>query len=186
MNNGCIKILAVGDVVGVGGTAYIKEKLWGIRKRLCADMVILNGENAAPGNGIDPDTAETLFSSGADVITSGNHIWQKRSVQSYIESNVCLLRPVNYPPSCPGNGYVIFDCSGYRVLVISVMGTVFLDALESPFTAVDRVLEREKGSYDFAFCDIHAEATKRKDCVRQIFRRQNFGNRRYSHARSDS
>ena len=162
MNNGCIKILAVGDVVGVGGTAYIKENLWGIRKRLCADMVILNGENAAAGNGIDPDTAETLFSSGADVITSGNHIWQKRSVQSYIESNVCLLRPVNYPPSCPGNGYVIFDCSGYRVLVISVMGTVFLDALESPFTAVDRVLEREKGSYDFAFCDIHAEATSEK------------------------
>ena len=169
MNSGCLKILAVGDVVGNGGTAYIKDRLWNIRRDLCADMVVLNGENAASGNGIDPATAETLFSSGADVITSGNHIWQKKSIYSYLEGSENLLRPVNYPSSCPGNGYTVFNCNGYRVLVISVMGTVFLDALESPFIAVGKVLEREEGNYDFAICDIHAEATSEKIALGRYF-----------------
>ena len=162
MNKNAIKILAVGDVVGECGTAYIKENLWRIRRDHNIDMTVLNGENAAVSNGIDPETAETLFASGADVITSGNHIWQKKSVYGYIENTPNLLRPVNYPPSCPGSGYTVFDCNGYKVLCISVLGTVYLDSLESPFVAVERVLERENGEFDFAVCDIHAEATSEK------------------------
>lgn len=162
MTQGLMKILFVGDVVGACGSDFIKRKLWEIRRSNAIDMTVLNGENSAKGNGIDPDTAELLFASGADVITSGNHIWQKKSIYEYLDSNSNLLRPLNYPSTCPGNGYVIFDCCGYRVLVISVMGNVYLDSLESPFVSVEKLLAYEKGHYDFAVCDIHAEATSEK------------------------
>lgn len=162
MTKGEAKILTLGDICGKAGTEMIEKKLWGIRKYCGADMVIANGENASAGNGLDKDTAERLFAAGVDVISSGNHIFKKSSVESLLENNEYVLRPANYPPQCPGSGYCIFDMNSYRVLVMNLLGTVFMESLESPFVVADKILEREKGKYDFAFVDFHAEATSEK------------------------
>lgn len=162
MTDKTIKILCVGDVVGPAGTEYIQKNLWRIRKELDADMAIVNGENAASANGLDKASAEALFMSGADVITGGNHIFQKNSLRGYLDEQDYLLRPANYPSSCPGNGYCIFNLSGYKILVINLMGTLFLESLDSPFAAADRILEREKGNFDICLVDFHAEATSEK------------------------
>lgn len=157
-----MRIMAIGDIVSSGGTAYVKEKLWGARDSLKIDMVIANGENAAEGNGIDIKTAEILFGAGVDVITTGNHVWHKKEIYSYIDRQENLLRPANYPSLCPGNGYVIYNMNGYKVLVISLLGTVFMEPVNSPFECADRILEREKGGFDIAIVDFHAEATSEK------------------------
>ena len=162
MTNGQAKILVIGDVVGAGGTGFIEEKLWGLRKFYGIDMTIVNGENAAVGNGIDKATADRLMKSGVDVITSGNHIWKKNGIADLLDGNQYILRPANYPPSCPGSGYCIFDMCSYKVLIVNLLGTVFMESLESPFTAIDKILSREKGNFDFAVVDIHAEATSEK------------------------
>lgn len=162
MTNGEARILAIGDVVGKSGTEFISEKLWGLRKFYGVDMVVANGENAAPGNGLDKDTAESLFRAGVDVITSGNHIFRKSVAETLLESQENVLRPANYPSACPGSGWCIFDMCSYKVLVINLLGTVFMESLASPFEAADRILEREKGNFDFAVLDIHAEATSEK------------------------
>ncbi len=162
MTNGEARILAIGDIVGKSGTSFIADKLWGLRKFYGVDMVVANGENAAPGNGLDRDTADTLFRAGVDVITSGNHIFRKSSVEQLLESEEKILRPANYPSACPGSGWCIFDMCSYKVLVMNLLGTVFMESLASPFETADRILEREKGNFDFAVLDIHAEATSEK------------------------
>lgn len=162
MTNKTATILAIGDVVGKSGTEFIKEKLWGLRKLYGVDMTVVNGENAAPGNGLNNDTAELLFRSGADVITSGNHIWRRSGTDLLLENSSFVIRPANYPSVCPGNGYCIFDMCSYKVLVINLLGTVFMESLESPFVCADKILEREKGNFDFSIVDIHAEATSEK------------------------
>ena len=103
-----MRILAVGDVVGENGTEYIRRRLWSIRKENRIDFTVLNGENAAKGNGLDIDTAEVLLASGADVITSGNHIWKKHAMKHVIDDLPYVLRPANYPRVCPGAGHVIY------------------------------------------------------------------------------
>ena len=157
-----MKILTIGDIVGPCGTRFIRENLDGIRKELGADMIIANGENAAKGNGLDIDSAQLIFSGGADVITSGNHIWNKHEMQKCIDDYPNLLRPANYPGDCPGNGYVIFSTGNARVLVMSLLGTVYLDSYASPFDTAKRILEREDGKYDVSIIDFHAEATSEK------------------------
>lgn len=158
-----MKILAVGDVVGIGGTEFIRKNLWNIRKEHKIDVTVLNGENAASGNGLDRDTAETLFASGADVITSGNHIWHRRETKNFIDDCEYILRPANYPSDCPGQGYAVFDSFGTRVLVISLLGNVYMgDSFDCPFRTADRILERNKGGYDVCVVDFHAEATSEK------------------------
>ncbi len=160
MKNGIIRLLAVGDVVGAGGSGFISRQLWKIRNKFKIDFTVINGENAAVGNGLDKDTASLLFSCGADVITSGNHIWHKSEMKHIIDDNPYILRPANYPASCPGNGYCIYDVCGYKALVISVMGTVYMESLASPFECADMILKNE--NYDFAIVDFHAEATSEK------------------------
>ena len=154
-------VLAVGDVVGQESVAYLEKTLGRLRDRLNVDFCVVNGENAAAGNGIDRQSAERIFRSGADVITSGNHIWQKKEAYSLLDEAEYLLRPANYPSDAPGNGYVVIDVGGLRVLVISVMGVVFLDPLDDPFRTVDRILKEVK-DYDLSFVDLHAEATSEK------------------------
>ena len=131
-----IRILTIGDVVGPAALDTLSKVLFPLRNEYKADFVIVNGENAAPGNGIDIPSAKTLLFSGA---------------------------------ACPGSGYTIRDCMGWRVLVINVMGTVYMEALESPFAVVDRILERERGRYDIAVLDIHAEATSEKIALGHYF-----------------
>lgn len=156
------KILAIGDVVGPEAVKYISEKLWTFRKENGINMVVCNAENAAVGNGLDPNSADTLLSSGCDVLTGGNHIFRKREIRRYLEMSRSVVRPANYPYGTAGNGYTFANIDGYRVLVINMLGTIYLDSLNCPFATADRILEREAGRYDFAVLDFHAEATSEK------------------------
>ncbi|MCQ2431662.1 MAG: TIGR00282 family metallophosphoesterase [Clostridia bacterium] len=164
-----LQILAVGDIVGPGAVSIIEKNLWQIRKEYRADAVIVNGENAAVGNGLDVASAKTILFSGADVITTGNHVWQKKEIKEYLDTEQKIIRPANYPPVCPGSGYTYCDVCGWRMLVINALGTIFLDALESPFAVIDRILKREEGRYDFAALDFHAEATSEKLAIANYF-----------------
>ncbi len=168
--NTTFKLLAIGDVVGPTATAYIKEKLWTFRRANKINMVVCNGENAAPGNGLDPQSADKLIESGCDVLTAGNHIFKKREIRPYLDASPFLIRPANYPSgTTPGSGYTTVTVDGFTVLVMNVMGTVYLDPLACPFDTVERILKKEEGSYDFAVLDIHAEATSEKIALGRHF-----------------
>ena len=134
------RILAIGDIVGAESTDRVCRAVGRLRNEYRADLVIANGENAARGNGLDRVTAESLLSSGIDVLTSGNHIWQKREMVNYIDENRFVIRPANYPAGTPGKGSVIYDSCGIRVLIMNVMGTVFMEPLSCPFEAVEKML----------------------------------------------
>lgn len=157
-----MKILIIGDIVGKCGTGFIKNNLYSFAKQNGIEMIIANGENAANGNGLDLSSASELFSAGVDVITSGNHIWHKHDMQNIIDDYPNILRPANYPPDIPGNGYVIYKACGVRILVISLLGTVYLESLTSPFETAKSILERNSGEYDISIIDFHAEATSEK------------------------
>ena len=157
-----LRVLCLGDVVADTGCEFIRERLWGIRKRGKIDAVIVNAENSAVGNGIDKTSSDMLFAAGADVLTTGNHVWRKKGTDALLESNESILRPANFPEPCAGNGYIIVDCMGWKILVVSLLGTVFMEALDSPFRTLDRILERERGNYDLCVVDFHAEATSEK------------------------
>ncbi len=162
MKGKTVNILALGDICSAAGTEFIEKKLWGARSLYGVDMVVANGENATAGNGLDKATAEILLKAGVDVITGGNHTFRRQNVAQFLEDAEAVLRPANYPPGTPGQGYCIFNLSGYRVLVINLLGTVFMDSLESPFLCADRILSREAGNFDICLVDIHAEATSEK------------------------
>lgn len=164
-----LRILTVGDVVGQNALDTLEKQLYSLRNEYRADFVVVNGENAAPGNGIDVPSAKTILSSGADVITTGNHVWKKKEIRDFLCDSERIVRPANYPPECPGAGYTILDCGGWRMLVINVMGTVYMDPLDCPFRCVDRILSREQGRYDFAVLDVHAEATSEKIALGRYF-----------------
>lgn len=162
MQNQTLRFLAVGDVVGRNGLEYIKSDLRRIKKELCADVVIANGENSAPGNGITCESAQILYESGADVITTGNHVFRRAEVYNFLDDCNYVLRPANYPPQNPGFGSRIYDLCGYRVLVMNLLGNAFMEPLSNPFDVAEKILEREKGEYDISIADIHAEATSEK------------------------
>jgi len=159
-----IKILTVGDVCGAPGVDYLTSgrRLARFRDHIGANVVIVNGENSAEGNGILPASADDLFDAGADIITGGNHSWQRREIYPYFESHPNLIRPANYPGVCPGEGYVIHDVQGYRLLCVNLAGVTFMDPVASPFDTADKILRDLSGKYDFAVFDIHAEATSEK------------------------
>ena len=159
-----LKILALGDVVSGEGVSYLEHggRLRKLRERLGADLVIVNGENSADGNGITPESATRLYDCGADVITGGNHTWRRKEIHSFLDDEDFIIRPLNYPADAAGMGYVIVNVSSSRVLVLNVAGNVYLEPVTPPAEAVERVLKLEKGKYDLAVCDIHAEATSEK------------------------
>ena len=118
------KILALGDVVGPGAVRYLEDNL---RKKITeykADLTLVNAENAAVGNGLDPNSAKALLGAGADVLTSGNHIYKHSSLHSFLEDSKYLIRPLNYPAECTGNGYTVFDACGVRILIMNVSGNI--------------------------------------------------------------
>ncbi len=163
------RILALGDVCGPRATEYLGKSLWAVRKKHQIDMVIVNGENCAEPNGIDKNGAKALFEAGADIITTGNHVFRKASVFSYLDDENNILRPLNFPSDCPGHGDTIIKINGYKILVLNVMGQAYLDVSESPFESVERALSRNEGDYDFAVLDIHAEATGEKKAIAYNF-----------------
>ena len=165
-----MKILALGDVVGERTLPFLQKTLWQKRRLLGADLVIANGENVCDIHGLSPKAAELLLASGVDFLTSGNHIFDRRDAAPFLNDTNAVIRPCNYPAACPGEGSrVVTTAEGWRVLVVNVSGSVFMDALGDPFRAVEQELERARRTYDFAVLDIHAEATSEKLALARYF-----------------
>lgn len=165
-----MKILALGDVVGVRTVEYLSKNLWGVRKSLGVDFVVANAENASDIHGLCPRDADKLLDAGVDFMTMGNHTYAKRELYSYLDDNPeRIIRPCNYPSTAPGYGSYIVNVDGYKMLCINVMGTAFMDPLDSPFDSVDCILGAEEGKYDFSLLDIHAEATSEKIALARYF-----------------
>ena len=158
-----MRILFVGDIVGRPGRQLIKSGLSAIVSRHEIDFVIANAENAAAGAGITREIGDDLLDLGVEVMTSGNHIWDKREALDYIGAEPRLLRPANFPAGAPGNGtYVARARSGQSVGVINVMGRVFMTSLDDPFATVVREIEAVRQRARIVFVDFHAEATSEK------------------------
>lgn len=164
-----MKILALGDVVGKHAVKYLEDNLWSARKKYGADLVVVNGENASDIYGVDTEDAKAILMAGADVITLGNHAFGRKNFFSELSDNTSIIRPANYPPFTPGSGYTVADACGWKVLCINVSGTAFMDALACPFATVDKILEREKGNFDIALIDVHAESTSEKIAIGRYF-----------------
>jgi hypothetical protein len=156
------RILILGDIIGNPGRRALKKFLENDAPR--HDFLIVNGENAAGGFGITKKVYQTLKTLGVDVITTGNHVWDKKETFNFISETKDLLRPANYPDTVPGLGWNIFDRNGVRVAVINLMGLVFMNPyLENPFFTFDRIYEELKGRTDIVVVDFHAEATSEKN-----------------------
>jgi metallophosphoesterase (TIGR00282 family) len=158
-----MNILFIGDIVGNPGREALKKLLPDLKKEFALDFVIANAENSAGGSGITPKVAEELFSSGADVLTSGDHIWKKRDVFEIINEDERILRPLNFPSGAPGRGACVYKTkSGKKIGVINVNGRVFMEALECPFRTAIAAQEELARETKVIIVDIHAEATSEK------------------------
>jgi metallophosphoesterase (TIGR00282 family) len=151
-------ILAIGDVVGKPGRQAIHDLVPDLRKEYGIDLVIANGENAAGGFGLTVATAQELIDDGVDVITSGNHIWAQKEIIPYLEEDVPVLRPLNYPPGVPGRGYL----RKKNVLVVNLIGRTFMTNYDCPFRTMDKLLEELSPKPKVIVVDFHAEATSEK------------------------
>ncbi len=160
-----MRILFIGDIVGSPGREMVAKHLAEIVAREQADLVIINGENSAAGFGITPKIADELLAMGADVITGGNHSWDKKEIQEYIPNEPRLLRPANFPKS-PGRGlYVGTSRGGVRYAVLNLQGRVFMTQLDCPFRTADAELAKIPSDVKIIFVDMHAEATSEKQAM---------------------
>lgn len=159
-----IHILAVGDVVGDAGVEFLRRHLPALRKLHGVHFTVVCGENAAC-NGLLPQQANDIFSAGADVITMGNHTWDKQQIVKYMEENPYIIRPANYTARAPGRGWGIFDGPrGLRIRVVDLIGRVAMDSnFDNPFAKIDEILKRD--SADLTLVDFHAEATSEKGAM---------------------
>jgi metallophosphoesterase (TIGR00282 family) len=159
-----VRILFLGDIVGRSGRDAVIAALPALRARLAPDLVIVNVENAAHGFGLTPEIARAVLAAGADVLTLGNHAWDRREIIPYIEGEPRLLRPLNYPPGTPGRGAGLFAAGGRKVLVVNAMGRLYMDALDCPFRAIDALLASHAlaRTVDAIVIDFHAEASSEK------------------------
>ena len=150
-------ILAIGDIIGKPGRQAVMELLPVLREQYRIQLVMANGENVAGGLGLTPDTARDLIKSGIDVITSGNHIWAQKEIIPYLDGEMPILRPLNYPPGVPGRGYLVKN----KVLVVNLTGRTFMGNFDCPFRAIDKLLS-ELDKPPVVIVDFHAEATSEK------------------------
>ena len=158
-----LNVLAVGDVVGEGGQDILSRRLPGLREKLGVHFCVVNGENAS-GVGITPAQARRILEAGADVITLGNHTWNRIQIGAYLDKEARILRPANYAGRVPGTGFGVYPCQGLRLGVLNLMGRVDLNAnLDSPFKAANYYCSR--GGYDLLLVDFHAEATSEKGAM---------------------
>ncbi|HEU4735605.1 MAG TPA: TIGR00282 family metallophosphoesterase [Solirubrobacterales bacterium] len=155
-----MKVLFIGDVVGGPGRRGLAAAMPELRERFAPEMVIVNGENSAGGMGITEKTANAIFTAGADVITTGNHVYRHREVYGFLNRNERLIRPANYPYANPGRGYTVVELAGRRCGVINLSGAIGLRVARSPFHEVDNILEKIEA--DFVIVDFHAEVTSEK------------------------
>jgi len=167
-----MRILFLGDVVGRSGREAVAARLPELRGTLRIDVAIVNAENASHGFGLAPEMARTLFAAGADVITLGNHAWDRKEIIPFIAENPRLIRPLNFPPGTPGNGSVVVALQdGRKALVLQAMGRLFMDALDCPFRGTAEVLAKYRlgSSIQAVVADIHAEASSEKMAYAHIF-----------------
>jgi 2',3'-cyclic-nucleotide 2'-phosphodiesterase len=159
---GDVRILLVGDVMGKAGMLAVRRLMPKLIADRAVDLTIVNGENAAGGVGITPELAKELFQAGADVVTTGNHVWRQREIRPYFEKEPRLLRPHNFREGQPGSGFGVFEtAAGVPVGVMNLVGQVFMDPADSPFAAADAALAR-RGKAALVVVDFHAEVTSEK------------------------
>ncbi len=163
-----MRVLIVGDVVGSPGRKTLDEYLNKFSERY--DFVIVNGENSAAGFGITSKIADEFLEKKVDVITSGNHIWDKKEIYTYLDGSDRLLRPVNYPKGVPGKGYTIVKSkNGLDVGVISLQGRVFMPPIDCPFTVLEEIIKEVRKSCKIIIVDFHAEASSEKVALGKHF-----------------
>lgn len=154
-----MRLLFIGDVVGNAGCQFLQKRLPELKRQYQTDIVIVNGENSADGNGITSYSAKQIFQAGADVITTGNHAFQRKTDLKIYERHD-IIRPANYGEACPGTGLTILDMGSCQIAVINLMGVLFMENLENPFHTADSIL-KELDTPNI-FVDFHAEATSEK------------------------
>src|SRR3712207_4246662 len=157
-----MKVLMIGDVVARPGRVAVLERVEDLREQHGVSLVVMNAENVSGGFSITPQAAEELFEAGVDVMTSGNHIFDKREVLPYIERQPRLLRPANYPKGAPGRGLWVGEVGGTPVAVLNLMGRVFMPLTDDPFRVADESLSGLDGAVRVRLVDMHAEATSEK------------------------
>ncbi|MFH0812142.1 MAG: TIGR00282 family metallophosphoesterase [Pseudomonadota bacterium] len=161
-----MEVLFIGDIVGKAGRKAVKETLPQLLENNKLDIIIANGENAAGGFGITPKIVKDLLESNIDLITSGNHIWDRKDIVAVLEKGNVLLRPANYPQEVPGYGSVLFKTkTGILVGVINVSGRVFMDTIACPFRVALQESEKLRKNTPIIIVDIHAEATSEKEAL---------------------
>ena len=153
-----MNILAIGDIIGRPGRQAIHEFLPGLRRQYGLELVIANAENVAGGFGLTVDTARELLGNGVDVLTSGNHIWAQKEIIPYLDGDLPILRPLNYPAGVPGRGYLITG----KTLVVNLIGRTFMSNFDCPFRTMDRLLDELEPKPPVIIIDFHAEATSEK------------------------
>jgi hypothetical protein len=157
-----MKILMIGDVVAKPGRVAVLERIQDLREQHHIDFAVMNAENLAGGFSVTPSLCEQLFASGIDVMTSGNHIFDKKEAIDYIRKQPRLVRPANYPPNTPGAGFWTGEVNGTRVAVINLMGRIFMPPSDDPFRIVQEVLQSLPENTPVRLVDMHAEATSEK------------------------
>ena len=156
-----MKILIIGDIVGKPARQYLKEFMPALKIELGLDFVIANGENAAGGSSITPDTARDIFNAGVNVITTGDHVFKKKESTVVLET-LDVIRPLNYGKLAVGKGYIIKEVNGTKIAVVNLLGRVFLQPVDCPFKTIENVLEFIKKEAEIVIVDMHAEATSEK------------------------
>ena len=154
-----MNILMVGDVYGEPGRQAVTKLLPRLRQEHAIDFAVVNVENAAGGFGVTAPIARQILEAGADVLTSGNHIWDKKEIVEYITKEDLLLRPANFPAGTPGVGHVTVKCGPHKVAVLNLMGRVFMLPIDCPFRAADAILPELRKDTPIILVDMHAEAT---------------------------
>lgn len=158
-----VKILFIGDIVGKAGRQAISRGLHRLVDRYLVDLVVANGENAAGGFGLTEEVAAELYKAGVDVITSGNHIWDKKEALDFIKRAGKLIRPANYPEGTPGTGSVVVKTAGgVKVALLNLEGRIFMNTLDCPFRTADREIQSLSEETPVVVVDFHAEATSEK------------------------
>ena len=164
MSSGDFRILFVADVVGSPGRDAVKALLPGLKRELEVDLAVVNGENSAAGFGLTAKLVDELRASGADVVTTGNHVFAQKEFVAELPTLERVTRPANLPPEAPGKGWCVVEAAGHRVLVMNLMGRIFIDPIDDPFRAADAILA-EHPDVKIRFCDMHAEATSEKTAM---------------------
>jgi len=158
-----MNVIFIGDIVGEGGRTALKRAMPQLREKFSPDIIVVNGENAAGGNGITPRLAIELMRCGADVITLGDHAWDQKEILPFFETEPRLLRPYNYPTGTPGSGHVVVSGNGKKLAVLNVQGRTFMrPEVDNPFLTAEAIIAELRQQTPCVLVDFHAEATSEK------------------------